>query len=224
MLERALDQRTLVDGVTSVLREAVLDGEYLPGETLRLRDLARRLEVSVMPVREALQQLANDGLIEVSAHRGARVAPLRIEDLEDLYHFRMAIEPEALRVAVGRLGGADYDRLERVLEMWDESMSDEQYRRIHREFHFGIYALDQSPWCQRVIPRLWEASERYRRWAIRRRGIPESRWNEHEPILRMMRANRCDAASLALREHLQTTLTMLSRHVPHTDEYREAKR
>lgn len=57
-----------------------------------------------------------------------------------------------------------------------------------------------------------------RRWAIRRRGIPESRWNEHDPILRLMRAHDRDGAAHALKEHLQTTLLMLRRHVPHSDE------
>ena len=216
ILDGELEQRTLVDAVVARLREAILEGELLPGDPLVLRDLASRMSVSVMPVRDALRRLVAEGLIEYSPHRGARVTPVSGADLEELYELRIAIETAAVRSAVPRLAEDDYRRLRAILECNEDprdSEADLKSRQAHQDFHFGIYDLGRSRWLKRVVPPLWEASERYRRLGVRRRGSPEYRWREHGEILDRMRAGDVEGAAQTLEAHLRTTLLMLKRHV-----------
>ncbi|MDE2572451.1 MAG: GntR family transcriptional regulator [bacterium] len=216
ILDGELQQRTLVDGVVLRIREAILEGELLPGEPVPLRDLAARLSVSVMPVRDALRRLAAEGLIEYSPHRGARVAPVSSGDLEQLYELRIAIETAAVRAAVPKLTVEEYAHLRRIVDSNEDPRDPEadlKSRQAHQDFHFGIYDVERSRWLKRTLPPLWEASERYRRLGVRRRGSPAYRWSEHGVILDRMVSGDVDGAAEALEQHLRTTLQMLKRYL-----------
>src|SRR5918996_5475846 len=84
--------RTLAEHAAAELQEAILSGELAPGTPLRLEKLARTLDMSPMPVREAVRQLETLGLAEHVPHRGARVSRLSIDDLRDTYEARPPLE------------------------------------------------------------------------------------------------------------------------------------
>ena len=94
--------RRVRDDVAGILRQWILDGTLAPGSRLRVADLAGRLSISPMPVREAIRQLEASGLVATEPHRGARVARLDPRELEELYEIRMILEPEAARRSVER--------------------------------------------------------------------------------------------------------------------------
>ncbi|WP_423169247.1 GntR family transcriptional regulator, partial [Stenotrophomonas geniculata] len=74
------------------LREAIINGSLHPGDRLTYRDLAQRFGVSVTPIRIALRELSNEGLVEMRAHTGTRVSPLSGDELEELFATRIGIE------------------------------------------------------------------------------------------------------------------------------------
>ena len=80
-------------------RAQILDGTYPPGTPLRLNRLAEENEVSLIPVREALRLLESERFVISEINKGARVAPLSMQSLEDLYRVRTLVEVEALRLA-----------------------------------------------------------------------------------------------------------------------------
>ena len=84
MLNELPSHRQLRKLVADQLRAAILDGRFKPGEWLRQERVAQELGVSQMPVREALKELAAEGLIEHVPYRGVRVVTLSVEDIEDL--------------------------------------------------------------------------------------------------------------------------------------------
>lgn len=84
--------RTVENLIVDELRESILDGTLAPGARLPIREVADRLEVSVTPVRIALKQLAGEGLVELTPHAGATVAPLTVDELEELLATRDGIE------------------------------------------------------------------------------------------------------------------------------------
>ena len=104
--------RTLAERALADLQEAILSGELAPGTPLRLEALARSLEMSPMPIREAVRELERLGLAEHVPHRGARVSRVSVEDLRDTYAARLLLESAAIRLAAGtihaggRRGGA----------------------------------------------------------------------------------------------------------------------
>lgn len=98
-----LDVRRLHDEVIQIVRQWILDGVLPPGTRLRVADLAQRLGVSPMPVREALRRLEASGLVETAPRRGAWVARLDAREIEELYDLRIILEPEAARRAAERM-------------------------------------------------------------------------------------------------------------------------
>ena len=86
--------------VVSRLREAILRGSFAPGERLDQKEISERLKVSRSPVREALRTLAAEGLVEVIPHRGAVVAELSPDELEEIVAIRSVLEGMAARLAV----------------------------------------------------------------------------------------------------------------------------
>lgn len=207
--------RTLSAAAASVLREEILTGRLAPGAHIPLTETAERLEMSVIPVREALQTLTSQGLVEQRPHRGYRVQAANLADLEDTYRLRLVLDPMAVGLAVPRLDVADLEQLEGSLTWLTQAQQRddwEAHRRHHRAFHFGIYANAGSPWLTRFLQMLWDGSERYQRLSTKHRGTLPERVREHQLILEACSARDPAEASRRMYEHLSTTYESVRRH------------
>ncbi len=161
VLRSVADQnRSAVDLVTAEIRRAVLTGALPPGEQFSIRELARQLGVSHIPIREALRRLEGQGLVVLTQARSAAVAPLSAEDLTAIYRLRLRIEPDlagrsavlATPAWVRDLGDALEDsRNENPDRAWEG----------HYRFHELLVTPAASAWDIRVLHTLWSAAERY---------------------------------------------------------------
>ena len=113
---------TMTDRVADVLRGMVLDGTLRPGQRLPIRDVSRALDVSVMPVREALIRLESLGLVKQFPHRGAIVATLTIDELDDLYTAREVVEPPVLQRGTAMLSTDDVADLGQIADELDDAV------------------------------------------------------------------------------------------------------
>ena len=100
----------LRDVVFNTLREAILHGELKPGERLMEISLANRLGVSRTPVREAIRKLELEGLVIMIPRKGAQVAQITEQDLNDVLEVRLGLEELAMQFACERIGGRRYHR------------------------------------------------------------------------------------------------------------------
>jgi DNA-binding GntR family transcriptional regulator len=206
--------RTLAEQAAVELQEAILSGELAPGAPLRLEKLARTLDMSPMPVREAIRQLEMLGLAEHVPHRGARVSELSIDDLRDTYEARLQLETLAVRHAADRFTDRDAERCERLLAEHTRAYrigDGRRGRELHAEFHFTLYTASGSQWLPRLIRPLWENSERYRLASLSVRGSLERRRREHQLILDACVQRDAAAAEEALRAHLVLTANLVAR-------------
>lgn len=205
---------TLAAHVTEELRDAIIQGEFKPGEQLLLADLARRLDVSVMPVREALKRLESEGLVEQFPQKEARVAQLSLTDLDDTYAARILLETRVIRRSAERFTDDDYARLAGYLERYEQAYQrgeESEGRRLHKAFHFGMYQVGGSPWLLRLISALWDNSDRYRRLSLIKRGTVHDRRQEHSAVLDACHANDPDRAAELLERHLEKTAQLVYR-------------
>jgi DNA-binding GntR family transcriptional regulator len=207
--------RTLAERAVADLQESILAGELPPGAPLRLEALAKALDMSPMPIREAIRELERLGLAEHVPHRGARVAQLTIEDLRDTYEARLALEGIAIRHAAERCGEEDVAHARQLLEEHLAAYragAVERGRALHAEFHFALYGASGSQWLPRLIRPLWENSERYRIASLHagRRSL-ERRRREHERIVDAVATHDPAAAERALRAHLVLTANLVAR-------------
>src|SRR6202020_1288482 len=113
--------RTLAEKAFDTLHSAIITGQLRPGARLPIEELADLLEMSPMPIREAVRRLDAAGLVENIPHRGARVTELSLTDLSEVYDVRLAVEVLAVRRAAERFTDADSERCRRCLHELNES-------------------------------------------------------------------------------------------------------
>jgi DNA-binding GntR family transcriptional regulator len=198
--------RTLAEKAFETLHTAIITGRLRPGTRLPIEELAERLEMSPMPIREAVRRLDAAGLVENIPHRGARVTGLSITDLAEVYEARLALEVPAIRHAAERFTPA-HEAQARVCLATLHRMSDDTSAATsaaHEEFHFALYQAADSAWLLRLIKPVWETSERYCLETPQCRQLVARR-DEHEQILEACVAKDSDRAARALHDHLATT-------------------
>jgi DNA-binding GntR family transcriptional regulator len=206
--------RTLADAAVSILHAAILNGDFAPGERLRIEDLAARLDMSPMPVREALRELDALGLVEHTPHRGAKVAELSLDDLRETAEVRLALETLAVRRAAEVFTAEDAQVAERHLADWDRAKRSKEThtaRIEHARFHLALYTAARSRWLLRSIRPVWENGERYRLESVDDKATLSQRMAEHERILRFCVEHRPDDAADEFYNHLVMTTNLVAR-------------
>lgn len=205
-----------VERVYRHTRTAILMGDYPPGFSLRLSELARLNGVSTIPVREAMRRLEAERLVESVANKGMRVAQLSSADLADAYQLRTILEAEAVRLAVGNLTPADRERAIRHRNEMRQRFQDGDEAgayAAHRELHFIVYERTNSPWLVHVISTLWDHTERYRRLGMQWLQQPESQAAQHDDVIDALFTGDVDAAVAAMRAHFDASRRVIGDRV-----------
>ncbi len=148
---------------TATLRELIVMGAIPPGTPLRLEEIARYLDMSISPVRDAVRQLEALGLAEHLPYQGARVTPLDAHEMHDVYEVRVALERISARRAAerSRTGGTLLDGALRDLA--EAYPSGERARIVHGNtaFHAALSEASGSRWLARLLRPMLETSERF---------------------------------------------------------------
>lgn len=152
----------MVEEVTREIRRSILAAELRPGQEFSLREIADRLGVSNIPVREALRELEGQGLVITARGKSATVAPLSCEDLRAVYRMRRQIEPELAGRACLMLTGSDHAQLAAHLAVLaDAHLGVDEIYEAHHQFHLELLRPAATDWDLRVLGMLWHAAERY---------------------------------------------------------------
>lgn len=154
----ASNKSTIVKNVTKRLRQAILDGTLKEGDRLIQEEWAERLEVSRMPIREALTQLQIEGLVELVPHKGAVVTPITKDNIEEIYHLRSMLEGLAVEKSLPYLTEEDKHHLHDILiqmetlELTDETNDD--YIQLNAAFHQTLRSGCPWPRVQKMVETL----------------------------------------------------------------------
>ncbi len=198
------NRQTAHEYVREVLRRAILNGELVTGSRLVQAELAATLDVSTTPVREALRDLATEGLIRFDPHKGAVVTELDGEDLRDIYEIRQILEPHAMRQAVPQMTDSLITSLKRVHQRMIEDPHSATFVDLNRVFHMAIYEAGTSSRMLSIIRSLEDAAVMYIGASLKQvPGLRESAIEEHGAILDALEARDADAAVEAIKTHLQ---------------------
>jgi len=203
--------RTLAEKAFETLHTAIITGRLRPGTRLPIEELAAHLEMSPMPIREAVRRLDARGLVENIPHRGARVTELSIIDLAEVYEARLALEVLAIRRAAERFSAVTAEQARACLEALESlpHRASAEYSLAHTRFHLALYEAAESAWLLRLIRPVWETSERYCLDHTDYRQLA-ARDAEHHEILAACEALAPDRAAAALHRHLTTTANSLA--------------
>lgn len=191
--------KTAGEWVTEVLRREILEGRLRPGEAVRQDEIAARLDVSRMPVREAIRRLAAEGWIEDRPNRMALVMALDPDDARELFAIRGELECLAVRRSFPTLTPADLAAIRSALAALQASGDDPA--AAHRDFHMALYARAGAR-LRSLIRHHLEIAERYLRYELATLAVSDEDAAEHVGLLAAAERRDPDAAIAILRNHV----------------------
>lgn len=191
--------------VRNHLRNMIFDGTLQPGDRIVESRLARELGISQTPVREALRELEQMGLVTSYPNRGSSVRKIEPKDADEMYTLRAHLETLAITLALPRLTDDDLDTLDRLIdEMVAAGADDDPELLTERDTQFHEFILDRSghslllrTW-QGISPLNWTMMTVIR---LKDRNLTELA-ERHRPIVDALRARNSEEAVRAIREHV----------------------
>lgn len=192
------------------MRQAILDGELPAGSRLIQAELATQFDVSITPVREALRDLAGEGLVVFDPHRGSRVRSFDLAEVREIYQIRMALEPLMVDRMIGKV---DADRLEdaaRLIRKMERTKDIGVWSDLNRRFHACFAEEGRSSRLATILSGLRDSASTYVGLSLR--ASPERRAEsdqEHTEILEAYRAGDVDEATRLAVQHMRTTLVTI---------------
>ena len=201
--------------VAKIVREAILNGHYPPGERLSEVALSSHLGISRSPIREGLGKLAGEGLVVVHPRRGAFVASYDLDEIRELMEIRQALDVMAAGLASQRATVEEMDALQIALESATVARSGAASVSPPWETDFHILILNAAG-NSKIFTRGLEVHTqlhlvRFRSGA--QGGKAEEVHAEHQAILDALRSRDSTAAELAMREHLESARSRIAQVV-----------
>ncbi len=188
------------------LRADILSCALPPGQEFRESDLAKKFGVSKSPIRDALQRLELEGLVEIEPRRGHRVAPISVADAEDILGLREVLEAGALRMIVAEASDDELAELDRLREADTSSL--EAFAAYNREFHQTICAATGNHRLSSSAETLMEAYDRLCMVSLSSTDLPQimnmtEALADHNAIIDALQARNTSAAIRASARHVK---------------------
>lgn len=196
------------------IRGRILSGALAPGATLNQNELAHAMGMSRIPIRDALRTLAAEGLIRMRAHTPATVAALSLEDLQELYDIRLALEPQLCVLALEHLDARDLAAIERTLHELEATTGPNEWLQLNNEYHDLIYRKSGRQRSVEIIRHARRATDRYIR--IYRTFEPTKVDTEHRQIFDALTSRHGRRLAALVEAHLSEGYeTMLRYGIDH---------
>jgi DNA-binding GntR family transcriptional regulator len=214
------EQVSLQERTYQAVRAALLHGHYLPGERIYEGAIAQALGVSRNPVREAVRRLQQDRLLDVRPHHGIYVAAIPLDEIEDIYRIRGALEATAAALSAERMSDADVAELGAILEEQQRAarsaaplprapVSVVQADRFHHAIHVGA----RSPRLLTLLEQIYAQVTHFRNLTLRVPGRAAVSAAGHATIYEAIRARDAEAAHQRMRLHIKDARQALVRQM-----------
>ncbi|NYE35375.1 DNA-binding GntR family transcriptional regulator [Nocardioides cavernae] len=193
------------------LRDGILSGEFEPGTVLHQATLAKTIGISTTPLREAMRRLMTEGLVELDAHRDARVSALTGEEARDLLEVRRSLDPLAASLAAQRRTKDDIKAMREAAASLHALPNQPSVVDLvaHRRFHAAVYTASHNDLLISTLDALWDKADRYRRLGLqeeREQGERDQKEREHAELLDAVVRGDSDGAAAVMLQHIATSL------------------
>ncbi len=208
------------DTVVGDLRQAIITGVIPPGSRLLQVELADRLGVSRIPLREALRTLHAEGLVLIEPNRGAVCRPLDPKDVSDLYAVRVVLEQLAARSSAALFADLrDATEAKRQLALAAAARSDVVgLIRLDFEFHEGLASASGNPHLSRCLDGCWSQIERAMHYFLSHSAAVDVIWGEHASIARAIAYGDGPGAEDLLERHIVESRNVILRGLGRADQ------
>jgi DNA-binding GntR family transcriptional regulator len=213
-LQSGMEFKTKEEFVTEYLREGILSGRFPRAARLKQADIAKQLNLSITPVREAFRILEAEGYVLSETHRGVIVAPFDASATGEINELRILLETRLALGAMEHMTPQEYAELAKLQHEFEEAEARkdrEAVRAVNYRFHRQLYTLAQQPQTLHFVQVLWA---KYPFDLINLiGGRPGRAASEHRRLLKAMKAGDRKAVVNALREHIDTGWRELQAHL-----------
>jgi GntR family transcriptional regulator, carbon starvation induced regulator len=205
------------------MRTDIISCALKPGAKLRFEALREMYAVSFSTLREALSRLVAEGLVVAEDQRGFVVAPVSIDDLNDLTFVRVLIERECIGLAIEH-GNDDWEadiigafhRMDRLQNrLGPNYYLSGEWGKLHGDFHFSLVAACGSPNLLEIRQKLFERAHRYRHMSSQFRPKWRAKDVEHKMIMDSVIARNTAKAQELIERHIRETTKNVIKHAAH---------
>lgn len=204
---------SLAEQATARLRRAILATRLPPGETVTEAAAAALTGLGKAPVRAALARLAAEGLVQAVPRRGWMVSPITVRDIHEVFALRALLEPEAARLAAGRVNAEALDRLDAVVRCGYDPGDPEStlaFLEANRAFHVAVAELSGNRRFARILGRLLDEATRMLVLGLARRDRTGEMRAEHGALIAALVAGDGDEAARLAACEIATSRTMVT--------------
>jgi DNA-binding GntR family transcriptional regulator len=203
VLRRSARPRTATEYVADSLRRSILNGDLEGGTRLSLADIASSFDVSTTPVREAMRELAFDGLVRIDSYRGGVVTAVTKGEVEEIVRIRQVLEPMAAREAVDRMTPQILDEARAILSEMAASDSWDVWVQGNRAFHRKIYEASSSQRLVSLIKNLQDTQVVFVSATLRKSPLlKETATKDHNEMIEALVANDAERLVEVTVRHL----------------------
>lgn len=194
------------------IEEFVLDGILRTGDKITERDMATRLGMSRAPIREAIRDLVNAGLLEQISARQIVVRQLLVTEIEEIFNIRALLEGKAAALAAANRHSGQLEQLQDLLEQMilvARSLDYPTYFDLNIQFHKLIHQIANAPRLLGLIDQIMRESLLLRSRSLVNEDHIQNSINEHSQILKSLETGDSELADLLMTRHVQNGFNRL---------------
>jgi DNA-binding GntR family transcriptional regulator len=215
----AIQYHTKQEMVYHTVRDAILHGSLVPGQRLVIDEIAQALNISHIPVREALQILQSEGLVETIPHTGVRVTSVSRDSIIEVFTLMEGLELVASRTAASQITAGQLEHLDMMLAEMDTMIQTHDYQRwgdLNATFHRTIAAITKMPLLIEMTDRVFRQWDRVRYYFFSQ-VMPYRAAQaqvEHRGILQSMQDNNVEQLEQIVKQHNRNALAAYLKQIP----------
>jgi len=207
--------KLMSEEIADILRENIISGNLNPGEKVNEYQVAKLLNISRPPIREAFRLLTAEGLITLVPRKGAFVSELSIQEVKEIYEMKSMMESFAVRSAIPVIGEKEVSGLDSMNNSMEEKIKQDNFKAILKlniEFHRKMIKMSKNEKLIRFYESIVLSIRRYQRIGLSAPTSWETSLQEHRNIVEAIRCKNIELAEKLTREHtMRATLRVIGR-------------
>ena len=217
--------KTIRNQVYQILKDDICEGRFAPGQWLQENELAERLCVSRSPIREALRQLASDGLVVEIPNKGVFVKEFTARDIEEIFDLRVLLEDYAISKLQHHLTTADMQQLIDCLNEMERLHAQKDlraYTDMDSKLHGLLIELCGNSLLESMYARIHSLNQQFRIYSLTSTQRFNESMEEHRDIVHCLLTNNADEARAINKRHLQLAKDKIIQHFSEQEALKQA--
>ncbi len=199
--------------VFETLKRAIITGELKDGTPLKQEELAKKFSTSRIPIRESINRLEQEGLVKTIRYKGAVVASISLNEVEEMFDLRAMMEREVMLKAVPKLTSSQIDEAEQYCLEFAKAGTSGEWTDSNRKLHLTLFQASDMIFHLSVLETIYDRTERYLRAQLCFSNGAKRAIEEHNALIKLCRARNAEGAAELMFKHVQHAKSSLLKHI-----------